>query len=283
MWPVVVAFFAAVFGMLFANVLLAGVVFAFYARELGLTAGLEAVGTWAMSLPGLAASAGATGLVLAMVSVGGARLGKHAVSERLRLARGRLGALPIAAAALCTFAGGFLFSQSFELFGFREDGVLAVITKSVNEASWPAWTVSILGLAVVPGIAEELFFRGFVQTRAVAALGPARGIILSALLFGVFHMDLKQGLYAALVGMFLGWLAFRAGSIRPSMLAHGMSNFLSLALAKLGVGPETTRTKIILLALAAMVIVGTVLLVRRTTTAAAPPSATPVPPLTPDL
>ncbi len=267
MWPVVVAFFAAVFGMLFANLLLAGVVFAFYARARGLTDGLEAVGTWAMSLPGLAASAGATGLVLALVSVGGARLGKHVVAERLRLTRGRLGALPIAAAALCTFAGGFLFSQSFELFGFREDGVLAVITKSVNEASWPAWTVSILGLAVVPGIAEELFFRGFVQTRAVAALGPARGIILSALLFGVFHMDLKQGLYAALVGMFLGWLAFRAGSIRPSMLAHGMSNFLSLALAKLGVGPETTRSKIVLLALAAIVIVGTVLLVRRTTSA----------------
>ena len=282
MWPVVVAFFAAVFGMLFANLLLAGVVFAFYARTRGLGDGLEAVGAWAMSLPGLAASAGVTGLVLALVSVGGARLGKHVISERLRLTRGRLGVLPIAAAALCTFSGGFLFSQSFELFGFREDGVLAVITKSVNEASWPAWTVSIVGLAIVPGIAEELFFRGFVQTRAVAVLGPARGIILSALLFGVFHMDLKQGLYAALVGTFLGWLAFRAGSIRPSMVAHGMSNFMSLALGKAGVGPETTRTKVILLALAAIVIAGTVLLVGRSTSAATAPAPLPAPPPGPE-
>ena len=275
MWPVLVAFFAAVFGMLLANLLLAGVVLAFYARQRGLTGGLEAVATWAMSLPGLAASAGVTGAVLAIVSVGGARLGKHVVSERLRLTRGRLGALAVIAAALCTFCGGFLFSQSFELLGVKEDGVLAVITKSVNEASWPAWSISIIGLAVVPGIAEELFFRGFVQTRAVAALGPVRGILLSATLFGVFHMDLKQGLYAALVGTFLGWLALRAGSIRPSMLAHGTSNFLSLCLAKLGVGPDGMRQQVIALGIAAIVIIGTVVLVAYTTRAPPAPTAAP--------
>jgi membrane protease YdiL (CAAX protease family) len=269
MWPVVIAFFAAVFGMLFANALLAGVVLAYYVRQRGFNDGIEAVTAWAMSLPGLAASAAVTGSVLVIVSVGGARLGKHAVSERLRVTRGRLSPLLVAAAALCTFSGGFLFSQSFELFGIKEDGVLAVITKSVNEASWPAWSVSLLGLAVVPGIAEELFFRGFVQTRAVAALGQARGIILSAALFGLFHMDLKQGLYAAMVGTFLGWLAIRAGSIRPSMLAHGTSNGLSLVMARLGVGPDSMTTKIISLAVAAIVVVGTIALVGRA------PSATP--------
>lgn len=269
MWPVLVAFFAAIFGMLLTNAVLAGAVLAYYARQRGFADGIEAVTAWAMSLPGLAASAGATGAVLAIVSIGGARLGKHQVRERLRLAPGRLGPPLIAAAALCTFAGGFLFSQSFELFGIKEDGVLAVITKSVNESSWLAWSFSLLGLAVVPGIAEELFFRGFVQTRAVAALGQARGIILSAALFGLFHMDLKQGLYAALVGTFLGWLAIRAGSIRPSMLAHGTSNALSLFMARLGVGPDSTRTKVLCLAIAAVVIVGTVVLVGRVPSATA--------------
>jgi len=269
MWPVVIAFFTAVFGMLFVNALLAGAVLAYYVRGHGLNDGLELVQAWAMSLPGLAASAGATGFVLAFVSLGGARVGKHIVAERLRLAPGKLSPALIAASALCTFAAGFLFSQSFELFGIKEDGVLAVITKSVNEASWPAWSFSLIGLAVVPGIAEELFFRGFVQTRAVASMGQARGIILSAAFFGLFHMDLKQGLYAAIVGTFLGWLAVRAGSIRPSMIAHGTSNALGLLMARLGIGPESLPAKIGCLVVAAIVIVGTVLLINRV------PSATP--------
>jgi membrane protease YdiL (CAAX protease family) len=259
-----VAFFAAIFGMLGANAMLAGVVLAFYWRkspDSGVA--IEAVQAWALSLGGLAASATVTGAVLCLVSIAGARLGTPLVRQRLRFVPSPFRALHVAAAAGVTFLCGFVFSQGVDLLGIKDDGVLALIGKSVNEASWTAWTISLVGLAVVPGIAEELFFRGFVQTRAVAVLGEAKGIILAATLFGLFHMDVKQGLFAALVGTFLGWVAVRAGSIRPSMVAHGVSNFLSLCMGRFGVGPETNTAKLISVALATLAIVGAVIALAR--------------------
>ena len=56
--------------------------------------------------------------------------------------------------------------------------------------------------------------------------GSAAAIFAPALLFGVLHLDLAQGLTAFACGVFLGWLAERSGSILPGMLLHLVNNAL---------------------------------------------------------
>ena len=68
--------------------------------------------------------------------------------------------------------------------------------------------VQFLALCAVPAVVEELLFR-------------------PALLFGLLHLDLAQGLTAFACGVFLGWLAERSGSILPGMLLHFCNNTLA--------------------------------------------------------
>lgn len=86
--------------------------------------------------------------------------------------------------------------------------------------------VQLLALCVMPAIAEELLFRGAFQG-LMRPCGSAAAIFAPALLFGVLHLDLAQGLTAFACGVFLGWLAERSGSILPGMLLHLVNNALA--------------------------------------------------------
>lgn len=86
--------------------------------------------------------------------------------------------------------------------------------------------MQFLALCVMPAIAEELLFRGAFQG-LMRPCGSAAAIFAPALLFGVLHLDLAQGLTAFVCGVFLGWLAERSGSILPGMLLHLVNNALA--------------------------------------------------------
>jgi membrane protease YdiL (CAAX protease family) len=275
-WPLVVGFFAAVLLMLVSNAMLAGVVVAVFAQKSGdMQTALKASGEWITSLPALALSAAVTGGSIAIVALAIPRLLKERVTTSLSLGPSTMRAPQIAAVALATFSGGIAYGVVADMLGYGDVGVLAQITKSIHDASWGAWAFSTLGLALVPGLAEELFFRGFLQTRAQARWGRVAGIAVASVLFGLFHLDPKQGLYACVVGFLLGWVATRAGSIRPAMIAHGTSNFLGLLMAKLGVGPSGPTTKIVSIVLAIAVIAGAIAFVARTTRPAPNPPPAP--------
>ena len=52
-----------------------------------------------------------------------------------------------------------------------------------------------------------------------------------ALLFGLLHLDLAQGLTAFVCGLFLGWLAERTGSVLPGMLLHFLKQYDRLSVS----------------------------------------------------
>lgn len=79
-------------------------------------------------------------------------------------------------------------------------------------------------VSVVPGICEEIGFRGLYQSRMTALYGTMMGIILSGTVFGLCH-GLTQFLPIHLgIGVFLGWLRIRSGSLLPGMFAHMVYN-----------------------------------------------------------
>ena len=77
-------------------------------------------------------------------------------------------------------------------------------------------------------IGEELLCRGVCLYFGKKALGKFRyANILQALVFGVIHMNWVQGVYAFVIGIFLGLLVERYNSLLPSMFVHFVINFSS--------------------------------------------------------
>jgi membrane protease YdiL (CAAX protease family) len=90
----------------------------------------------------------------------------------------------------------------------------------------------ILVLAIVPGICEEILFRGFMQSGLVRALGGARrGVVAGALLFAAFHLDPWRFAGVFVLGLFLGYAVVRSGSIWPAVAGHALNNALSIGVA----------------------------------------------------
>lgn len=95
----------------------------------------------------------------------------------------------------------------------------------------PPWLV-VLCLAVVPAACEELFFRGYLQSALAAELSAWRAIATSAIFFGVFHLLATQAFTlerlppSAFLGLILGWVCWRTGSVWPGILIHLLHNSL---------------------------------------------------------
>jgi hypothetical protein len=101
-----------------------------------------------------------------------------------------------------------------------------------------AWLL-VLTLSLVPALAEELVFRGYAQSRLVAAWGGARGLLLPTLFFALAHFDLQHSLAILPVGLWFGFVAWRTGSTWMAMLCHAWNNLVGLTLARLaGTGEE---------------------------------------------
>ena len=100
----------------------------------------------------------------------------------------------------------------------------------VQGLSGPSLAAGVVVIGVMPGIAEELLFRGYIQTRLVARWGPGWGILWTSLMFGLMHMDLVQGGFAVFTGMLLGYLTYRTGTLWPAMVGHAANNILSVLL-----------------------------------------------------
>lgn len=114
---------------------------------------------------------------------------------------------------------------------------------------------STLAAVLIAPFGEELIFRGVCYhyaCRLTAGMPNRKAAFyiantIQALAFGIFHGNLVQGIYAFLLGLLLGYLRERFGSVWASILAHmlvnGISSFLWEPLAL--ILPETVITFLI--------------------------------------
>jgi membrane protease YdiL (CAAX protease family) len=73
-------------------------------------------------------------------------------------------------------------------------------------------------------IGEELIFRGVTMRIARRSFPFWAANLIQAVLFGVFHMNMLQGIYAAVLGLFLGYVCEKGGSIYLAILFHFLFN-----------------------------------------------------------
>ncbi len=82
-----------------------------------------------------------------------------------------------------------------------------------------------LTIGLLAPLAEEIVFRGTALRSLLASrLSPLAAIVISALLFAVAHLNPAQMPHAFLVGLLLGWMYWRTGSILPGMAYHWANN-----------------------------------------------------------
>jgi len=93
------------------------------------------------------------------------------------------------------------------------------LLEAMGSGSVPLW-LSLATFALAPAVCEELAFRGFILSGLQHSGRRWLPIVISALLFGVIHMIPKQQFNAALLGIVLGLLAARSGSLLPGLLFH---------------------------------------------------------------
>jgi membrane protease YdiL (CAAX protease family) len=85
-----------------------------------------------------------------------------------------------------------------------------------------------LAVVVVPPLTEELLFRGLMLGRLAPAMPRSAAVVVVAVLFGAFHLDPLALVYATLVGLLLGALTLRGGTILPSIAVHAGFNALPI-------------------------------------------------------
>lgn len=79
-------------------------------------------------------------------------------------------------------------------------------------------------IALIPAVAEEILFRGMIQRSFEQAVGPRRGLWLTALIFALYHLNPLSFIPLIGLGVYLGFLVMRTNSLLVSMAAHFYNN-----------------------------------------------------------
>jgi membrane protease YdiL (CAAX protease family) len=193
------------------------------------TPSAEGVFAAVATLPVLGAALVTTGLVLIAVALLVLRLARVPRAEGLGLGRPR----PAAIAAACLGVVGLgplsevVLSVAQRLLPGLTLGTIDSINSAVVDA--PLW-VAVPVVALLPGLSEELFFRGAFQ-RAFGA--GAKAIVISGVAFAAYHVDPHHALAILPVGLFLAWTAARTGTVWVPVIAHVVNNGLAITLTKL--------------------------------------------------
>jgi membrane protease YdiL (CAAX protease family) len=155
-------------------------------------------------------------LTIALAAIIPALWSPEGMRARLGLVRPALPAwaLPVVAVGLLVpFAMGAALASR-----------LAPLAALLPHYDQPSWAGFALFLTVVPPFVEELFFRGYVQRRLLSRWSPWVAIPITSALFALSHGNLLQVCVTFLVGLWLGALAWRTGSVWPGMVCHAFWN-----------------------------------------------------------
>ncbi len=141
--------------------------------------------------------------------------------------RGRLLLLALAAAPAATMLAA-LVAMAQGLFLEVPASYRELMEKLFRAQSGGGLVLSIAVFAILPGICEEILFRGFVLRGLLRRLTPGRAILWTAILFGAFHFDLYRLLPTTVLGLLLGWVAWTTGSLWPAMVLHAANNTIAV-------------------------------------------------------
>jgi len=120
--------------------------------------------------------------------------------------------------------------------------------------------LQIITVGIVAPIAEEFLMRGVVLNRLLGYIRVRPALFMQAALFGILHLNLLQGMYAGVLGLLMGYIYIKYGSLLMTILFHITMNTLSIVIPESfaeGVNP------FIILIVSAVLTAGTIMLINR--------------------
>lgn len=116
----------------------------------------------------------------------------------------------------------------------------------------------ILALCIAAPVAEEIIFRGVMYRRLLEYTDKVTAVIFSAAVFGIYHGNLVQGIYALILGVLLCFVYDSCKSLMAPILVHIMCNTAALIMMYFPVSQYITdrlmlNIVVIILELAGMV------------------------------
>ncbi|HEY3383946.1 MAG TPA: CPBP family glutamic-type intramembrane protease [Vicinamibacterales bacterium] len=135
---------------------------------------------------------------------------------------------------------------------------LEAFSKALLPADFPLWQ-AVIFVAVMPGIFEELLFRGVFLHGLVRRFHPIVAVVAIGAMFGLMHVSLFRLVPTAYLGMLLAGITLVTGSVFPAMLWHFLNNLLGVSSPSLNIpweafGPSTYGAAALALALSGWIL-----------------------------
>lgn len=113
------------------------------------------------------------------------------------------------------------------IVGLERISLLLPMPASVErffEALFKKDIFSVIMLVIAAPVLEEILCRGIVLKGLLASYSPRKAIIISAVFFGLIHMNPWQAIPAFVSGLWLGWIFYKTRSVIPGMIVHATIN-----------------------------------------------------------
>ena len=135
---------------------------------------------------------------------------------------------------LMTFAAMFVFDlpNYWNMQLTNKSSILAefyeMFTEMMKELTGGPFWSSFLTVAIFAPIFEEWLCRGMVLRGLLTKMKPVWAIVISALFFAVIHANPWQALNAFLIGLMMGYVYYKTGSLLLTMIIHFVNNATSV-------------------------------------------------------
>jgi membrane protease YdiL (CAAX protease family) len=174
-------------------------------------------------LPGLLAGGLASSTALLLTAVA---MSRPLTPAALRLLPGRETGRALLVMIIGMLALGQALDALLTLAGAADHGALALIRRALAGTTGPPLFAAVVVLGVLTGVAEEVFFRGYMQTRLGLVWSPRVAVAVTSASFAVLHLEFVYALLALALGLYLGFLTELSGSALPALVCHVLNNVL---------------------------------------------------------
>jgi membrane protease YdiL (CAAX protease family) len=153
-------------------------------------------------------------------------------SSKTKLSLGLIFAFFLATYSLAVTAS--IINQEIAEFFTRQLGTdeLKDVFENVMPEMPNQWLVMLFFVGIVAPIVEEIIYRHMLL-KPLRSYGDRQAVFITAVLFGAFHGNMTQLLYATVAGVLLGIIAVKANSVKPAIIIHVLINSFDIGRAYL--------------------------------------------------
>ena len=97
---------------------------------------------------------------------------------------------------------------------------------TVQSVTGMVWLIFVI--SITPAICEEVLFRGFIFSSMRDRVAPWALVLVTGLLFGAFHLSIFRLFGTTALGVIMGLLVYKSGSIWTSVIFHAINNAMAV-------------------------------------------------------